>query len=120
MVDRRQTGNRVPIKTQEPKLLCRNQAQLIVVDDETHSGEKAERRRQMRETLFPGGTQNEDIVQVEDRSNSPRVEEGLQRLRHQRENERGQAKAEPCTRRDGLSNRSKRIGDKRGRGSRRP
>ena len=30
---------------------------------------------------------NEYIVQVEDRSNSPRVEEGLQWLRHQSEDE---------------------------------
>lgn len=73
--------------------MCRNQARLCVVDDETHSGEKAEHCHQMRETLFPGGTQNEDIVQVEDGPNSPPVEEGLQGLRHHRENERSQAKA---------------------------
>ena len=73
---------------------CAGTSHDFVVDDKTHSGEKAERCRQMRETLFPGGTQNEDILQVEDRSNSLRVEEGLQRLRHHRENEQSQAEAE--------------------------
>ena len=56
--------------------------------------EKVEHHRQMHETLLPGGIQNEDIVQVEDRPNSPHVEEGLRRLRHHPENERSQAKAE--------------------------
>ena len=47
----------------------------------------------MREALFPGGTQKDNIVKVEDQTNSPHVEEGSQRLCHQREDERGQAKA---------------------------
>ena len=31
VIDRRQARDRVPIETQEPELLCRNQAQLLVV-----------------------------------------------------------------------------------------
>ena len=59
-----------------------------MVDDETNLSKKGERSRQMRKTFLLGEPQKEDVVQIEDRPNSPRVEEGLQRLRHQREDER--------------------------------
>ena len=68
--------------------------QEFVVDDETNLSKKLESRRQMRKTLLLGGPQNEDVVQIEDRPNSPRVEEGLQLLCHQREDERSEAEAE--------------------------
>ena len=68
--------------------------QDFVVDDETHLSKKLEGCRQMRETILLGGPQNEDVVQIEDQPNSPRVEEGLQRLCHQREDKWSEAEAE--------------------------
>ena len=60
-----------------------------MVDDKAYSREKGEGRCQMREAFLLGRVED-----VEDGMNLPRVEKSLQRLRHQRENERGQAKAE--------------------------
>ena len=47
----------------------------------------------MRHALLPRRP-DEDVVEVEDASNPPRVEKRLERLGHQRENEGSDAKAE--------------------------
>lgn len=51
-----------------------------MVDDKAHSREESKGRRQMRAALLPVGPQDEDVIQVEDEMNTPRVEKGLQQM----------------------------------------
>lgn len=94
VVYRQQAGDSVPEEPEKSKLLRREKARLLVVYHKTYSGEQLESYPEEAKALLLRGAYDEEIVQIEDCPNPSRMQEGLERLRHQSKDEGREAKTE--------------------------
>ena len=94
LLDERPTSDRVPIEAEEEKALSRNQRRLLVIHYEADFGEKAKRHLEIGEALLLCRTDDQNVVEIEDASHPLGMKEGLERLRHARENQGGETETE--------------------------
>ena len=84
----------VPHETEEAEVLRRNQRRLGEVYQEADAVKERESRLDVGRTLLSRPTDDEDIVEVPNRTNPPSMKELLEMLGHESEEEGGGAEAE--------------------------
>ena len=94
LVDGNGRCRRIPKETEEAECLRRNQRRLRVIDDEADALKEEKRFLHVRRALLSRSPDNQDVVEVKNRSNSPKMKKAFEELRYLGEDEGSETEAE--------------------------